>query len=239
MRQKGRFLTVLLFGAMVSSASSAGKPGYPDKIIWSGFTWDVKTSQSAVGPGPNIFEKANVFVDTNGNLHLRIAKNASGKWSCAEIIGPTSHGYGTYAFTLASPVDALDANAVLGLFTWSDRAPYAHREIDIEFARWGNPTDPTNGQYVVQPYDRPNHLKRFIQPSTGASLQRFTWQPNRIAWESYPATGPLIDEYTYTGTDVPKSGDERVHLNLWLFKGSAPAGSSPVEVVLTSFMFAP
>ena len=232
-------LTIVGFGVMASSVSSAGKPGYPDKITWSGFTWDVKTSQSAVGPGPNIFEKANVAVDGIGNLHLRIARNAAGKWSCAEIIGPTTYGYGTYAFMLASRVDALDPNAVLGLFTWSDRAPYAHREIDIEFARWSNPADPTSGQYVVQPYDRPNHLHRFTQPSATSSLQRFTWQQDRIFWESFAANGAPIDAYTYTGTDVPKSGDERVHLNLWLFNGAAPTDSSPVEVVLTSFTFRP
>src|SRR5262245_11297312 len=105
---------------------SAGKPGYPDKIVWGGLTWDVKTSQSAVGPGPNVFDKANLSVDGTGSLHLRIAKNAAGTWSCAEIIAPASYGYGTYTFNLASPVDALDPNVVLGLFTWSDRAQDAH-----------------------------------------------------------------------------------------------------------------
>ena len=105
-----RGLVVVLLGLAGLSALAAGKPGYPDKITWSGVTWDVKTSRSAVGPGPNLFDKANVSVDGVGNLHLRIAKNASGNWTCAEIIGPTSYGYGTYTFTLASQVDAFDPN---------------------------------------------------------------------------------------------------------------------------------
>src|SRR6185503_10281752 len=146
--------------------------------------------------------------------------------------------YGTYTFNIASRVDALDQNAVLGLFTWSDRTQYANREIDIEFARWGNPADPTNGQYVVQPYDRPAHLKRITQPASSPSSHRFSWQQNRVSWESYDANGGLVDQYVYTGSDVPRTGDERVHLNLWLFRGAAPANGAPVEVVLSSFVFA-
>jgi hypothetical protein len=224
--------------ALVSLVSAGGKPGYPDKVTWNGVTWGVKTSRSPVGPGPNVFDKANVWVDGQG-LHLRIAKNGSGAWSCAEIIGPTSYGYGTYTFSLASRVDAFDPNVVLGLFTWSDRAPYAHREIDVEFARWGSTSDPTNAQYVVQPYDSVNHLKRFVQPAAVTSMHRFAWHPGQVAWESYDANGGLIDSYTYNGSDVPRSGDERVHLNFWLFNGAAPTNSQPVEVVISSFTFTP
>lgn len=225
--------------AAVAQAFAAGKPGYPDKITWNGVTWDVKSSRSAVGPGPNLFDKTNVSVDASGLLHLRIAKNASGAWSCAEIIGPTSYGYGTYTFALASPVDTLDRNVVLGLFTWSDRAPYAHREIDIEFARWGNAGDPTNAQYVVQPYDKPAHLRRFTQPAASQSLHRFGWYPGQVSWASYNASGGFIDDYAYAGTDVPRAGDERVHLNFWLFNGAAPTNGSPAEVIVSSFTFTP
>ena len=232
-------LAVLLVLASAAPAFAAGKPGYPDKVTWAGLTWSVKTSRSAVGPGPNVFDKSNVSVDASGNLHLRIARNASGTWTCAEIIGPTSYGYGTYTISLGSRVDALDPNVVLGLFTWSDRAPYAHREIDIEFARWGNAADPTNAQYVVQPYTTAGHLQRFTQPALLSSTHRFTWQPGRITWQSLDGSGSVISGYSYTGVDVPRPGDERVRLNLWLFNGAAPTNGSPVEVVVSSFAFAP
>ena len=65
---------------------AAGKPGHPTRSR-RGVTWDVKT-ESAVGPGPNIFDNSNVSVDASGNLHLKITKNATA-WTCAEIIGPT------------------------------------------------------------------------------------------------------------------------------------------------------
>jgi hypothetical protein len=218
---------------------AGAKPGYPDRVTWSGQVWSIKTSRSAVGPGPNVFDKANVAVDASGALHLRIQRDAAGAWTSAEIIGPQSYGYGTYRFTLVSRVDALDPNAVLGLFTWSDRAPYAHREVDIEFARWGDAADVTNAQYVVQPYTSTNHLARFTQPAAATSSHEFTWRAGSITWRSTDATGAPIATYAYAGSDVPKPGDERVRLNLWLFGGAAPVGGAPVEVVVSSFVFVP
>jgi len=232
-------LATVLLAASAMPALAAGKPAYPDKIAWSGLTWDIKTSRSAVGPGPNVFAKSNVWLDQSGSLHLGIAKNAAGTWTCAEIIAPTSYGYGTYSFTIASRVDTLDPNVVLGLFTWSDKAPYAHREIDIEFARWANVVDKTNAQYVVQPYSGAGHLARFTQPETATSTHLFTWRPGQISWQSRDASGNQIGSYTYTGSDVPKPGDERVRLNLWLFGGAVPSDGIPAEVVVSSFAFTP
>jgi len=234
------FVLICALGAMTLRLHAAGKPGsgYPDKIFWRGVTWDVKTSSSAAGPGPNIFDKTNVWTDGNGYLHLRSVKNASGKWTAAEIIGPKTNGYGTYTFMIDSRVDILDPNVVLGLFTWSDKARYANRELDIEFARWGDPTDTTNAHYVVQPYDAPNHLFRFAQPAETATTHRFTWRRGRVDFDSY-ATGGLIDSYSYTGSDVPPSGDERVRLTFWLYGGRAPLNGSTAEVVIRSFTFTP
>lgn len=230
---------ILLVLSSASTTLAAGKPGYPDKVAWSGETWAIKTSRSPVGPGPNIFSKANVSVDAQGRLHLRIAKDAAGAWTTAEIIGPRTYGYGTYTFTLGSAVNDLDPNVVLGLFTWSDRARFAHREIDIEFARWGNASDATNAQYVVQPWDVASHLSRFAQPADATTTHQFTWRPGRIDWRSLDSAGSPIASYAYTGTDVPPTGDERVRLNLWLFNGSAPTDGQPVEVIIDSFVFTP
>lgn len=232
-------LAVALVLATSSTALAAGKPGYPDKVTWSGVTWAIKTSRSPVGPGPNLFDKSNVSLDGQGRLRLQIVRNTSGAWTAAEIVGPATYGYGTYTFTIDSPVDALDPNVVLGLFTWSDRARFAHREIDIEFARWGDATEPTNAQYVVQPYDTGSHLGRFSQPADAPTTHRFTWRSGRIDWQSLDSAGGTIAEYTYTGSDVPPSGDERVRLNLWLFGGAAPTDGQPVEVIVSSFAFVP
>ncbi len=222
---------------VAGSAAARGKPGYPTKVTWSGATWQIKTSTSAVGPGPNVFSAANVSVDGSGFLHLRISQQ-SGTWTTAEVIGPTSYGYGTYTWEVATPLDDFDPNVVLGLFTWSDRARYAHREIDIEVAKWGVPSDPTNAQFVVQPWDAAGHLVRFAEPNVMRTRQAFTWRAGTITWVATRLdTGAEIARFTYTGQDVPIPGDERVRLNLWLFNGTAPA--APAEVIVESFAFTP
>jgi len=221
-------------------ALAAGKPGYPDRVTWSGGSWQVKTSTAAVGPGPNIFSKTNVNVDASGFLHLRIAKDGSGRWTTSEVIGPTSYGYGTYTWTVATALDSFDPNVVLGLFTWSDRPQYAHRELDVEIARWGSATDPTNAQFVVQPYDKAGHLTRFTATNAVRTQQQFTWRAGEVTFTSRRLdTNQVVASYVYRGSDVPKPGDERVRLNLWLFDGSAPTNGQPLEVVVESFVFTP
>jgi len=228
----------LLVGATLSGA--AGKPGYPDRIMWAGHSWQVKSSQSRVGPGPNYFSASteNVWADASGRLHLRVTYR-NGRWSCAEIIGTQTLGYGTYLFRIASTVDTLDPNVVLGLFTWSDKAAYAHREIDLEFARWGNGVDPTNAQYVVQPYDRAGNLHRLTQPVGAApTAHGFSWRSGSVAFASSDLVG-WDHEWAYVGSDVPRSGGETVRLNLWLFGGAPPSNGQEVEVVVEDFDFTP
>ena len=240
MSRRGPLLALVASFLLAGTTLAAGKPGYPDKVTWGGGAWQVKTSTSAVGPGPNIFAKANVSVDVGGFLHLQIKQDASSRWTTAEVIGPTSYGYGTYTFTVASRLDQLDPNVVLGLFTWSDKAPYAHREIDIEVARWGSASDPTNAQFVVQPYDRAGHLVRFTATSAVRTVQQFTWRAGQVSFVSRRLdTGAIVAQYVYSGADVPTPGDERVRLNLWLFGGSPPTNLQPVEVVVESFQFTP
>ena len=52
-------------------------------------------------------------------------------------------------------------------------------------------------------------------------------------------TGAIVAASTYTGADVPKPGDERVRLNLWLFGGAGPTNGLSTEVVVESFAFVP
>jgi hypothetical protein len=232
---------LIAFGiATEMTATAGGKPGYPTSIVWSGHAWQVKSSQSKVGPGPNFFSASaeNVSVDAEGRLHLRITYR-NGRWNCAEIISTESFGYGTYSFAIASPVDALDPSVVLGLFTWSDKAAYNHREIDIEFSRWGNAADPTNAQYVVQPYDLGGHLQRWTLPAGAApSSHDFVWRPGRIDFASFGPDG-WTNTWTFTSSGVPRAGGENARLNLWLYGGAAPTDGRDVEVIVDGFGFAP
>lgn len=233
-------LTLALIAATAGVAGARGKPGYPTQIVWAGRTWQVKSSHAAVGPGPNYFSASpdNVWVDAGGRLHLRIT-NRNGRWSCAEIIGADSLGHGVYTFDLASPVDALDPSVVLGLFTWSDKAAYNHRELDVEFARWGDASDPTNGQYVVQPYHLPDHLHRLTLPAGAApTTHSFTWRAGRVTFASAAPAG-WTHAWTYVGADVPRPGGEHPRLNLWLFGGAPPTDGQEVEVIVNGFSFTP
>jgi hypothetical protein len=232
--------------AIASAVVTRFNPG-PRWVSFSGYDWWVKTSDGKVGPGPNYFSGStnNVWLDGQGQLHLRIT-NRSNQWQCAELVSARTFGYGSYRIKLASPVDNINPNAVLGLFTWSDGPAYANREIDIECSRWANAADPSNAQFVVQPYNLSNHLARLTVPAgqTNATLL-FIWETNRVSFQSLrggfsPNLSPanVISNWTYTLT-VPPTGDENIRLNLWLFNGAAPTDQQEVEVILSSFQFVP
>lgn len=222
---------------MTAIAKRPAPPSGPSTISFSGHDWTVKDHSRKIGPGPNFFSASNVSV-IDGQLHLRIAQSGR-KWTTAEVILNGSFGYGTYTWTIASAPD-FDPNVVLGMFTWNDDPAYAHREIDVEFARWGNAADPTNAQYVVQPWDAPDHDHRWTQePGLTGTVHSFTWAEGRVEFESRTATGTLLASYAYDGADVPIPGGENPRINLWLFRGSAPTDGQPVEVVFDSFVYAP
>ena len=214
------------------------------RLSFSGYTWNVKRSDVVVGPGPNLFSDSpdKVWVDEAGRLHLTIGQGDGG-WYATEVFTTRRFGYGTYTFTLASRVDNLDRNVVLGLFTWDDKAPAQnYRELDIEFARWGQATA-DNAQYVVQPYQNSGNLVRFTMPSAAVSTHRFVWKANRVEFSSYQGAtanpANLITSWTYTGDDVPPAGKANARINLWLNGGIAPSNGQPSEIVIEDFTYTP
>jgi hypothetical protein len=230
--------TLLVCLALVA-ASAAAQAQYPRVISFSGFNWSVKTSAGRVGPGPNYFSDSvnNVWVDAQGRLHLKITK-VGGRWNCAEVVCQSSLGYGTYRWTLDSAVDALDRNVVLGLFTWNDDPAYNHREIDIEFSRWGAANN-QNAQYVVQPYTNAANIVRWNMPAGyPQSTHSFDWSASSIDFLSLGGATTL-QQWAYAGPDIPVPGGENARVNLWLYRGSAPSNRLPVEVIISRFEFVP
>lgn len=220
----------------------------PHRVIeFSGMEWMVKSSAGKrVGPGPNYFGETNVWVDTQGRLHLKLT-HQDDRWIGAEIISRRSFGFGTYRFYLDTPLSQLDPNAVLGLFTYSDDPAFAHREIDVECSRWSKAEDSNNAQFAVQPSERRQHRVRFpVQPDLPATTYSFGWQSNSVAFtclsghaRTPSATNAVIREWTFSGNGTPQPGDETVRLNLWLFRGRPPAELKEVEVVISKFEFEP
>lgn len=240
--RRHRTLATLAAGLLLATVplpASAARPAPtgPATVQFAGLTWTVKEHSRKIGPGPNFFAASNVSVE-EGQLHLRISRSGK-KWTSAEVIADASLGYGTYTWTLA-PVPELDPNVVLGLFTWNDDPAYAHREIDIELARWGNAADPTNAQYVVQPWDAPGHdLRWTLAPNLGSTIHSFTWRPGGVDFRSTTASGAMLQEWSYGGADVPVPGGENPRINLWLYRGAAPQDGQPVEIVIEDFDHSP
>lgn|GEM_PF-809571 len=218
-------------------------------IHFSGFDWVVKQCEAELGPGPNYFsdDTTDVWVDElNDELHMRIT-NRNGRWYCSEVIADTCLGYGKYIFYVKSRVDSIDANAVLGLFTWDEWAPpqgpYFYREIDIEFSRWGNASADSNAQYVIQPWNVPENRHQFIVDTDTCTTHFFNWELDTIYFQSSigqtasPPPANIIHTWIYTGDYIPESGKENPRINLWLFNGQQPVGGQDIEIIISGFEF--
>lgn len=211
-------------------------------IDFSGQTWDVKTGNGR-GPGPNDWSDSpeSVFVDDAGDLHLKI-REINGRWQTAEVVSQQTVGYGRYEFRLQSDPSTFDPNVVVGLFLYEND----EQEIDIEFTRWGSPAAPTYAQYATQPYFKPGNLERFDMDLAGSfSTHIIDWSPEQILFTSLHGhhssvpPGGLIHQWSYNGQDIPEPGNERLHLNFWLFRGNAPINDTEHELIIDRARFTP
>jgi len=236
-------------------ASATKYRPYPRMFAFSGYKWRVKKAPDCkLGPGKNFFSDASSDVWVNGQgLHLRIRKGAADKWYSSEVVLQQSLGYGTYIFHTNSRVDIIDPIMVLGLFTWDSRADYPHREMDIEFARWGNSSEPTNAQFVLQPCSQcpgcGNNCSRFRVDLTNQNKYLtlyMIWTPGSVEFRAYkgqywenPPDSALIHKWIRTGADVPTPGKENVRFNFWLFNGTPPTNGQDAEMIIENFVFRP
>jgi hypothetical protein len=203
-------------------------------VSFGGLVFDVKTNRVPIGPGSCLFSDStdNVWVDDLGRLHLKIT-NRNGQWYCAEVVSQAVVGFGTYTFSIDSSVSNLDPNVVLGLFTWNDDdASYSHREIDIEYSRFGQPADPTNGQFVIQP----RQPMRFTLPAVSSSVNTFEWEPDHVLFTAKTGADAVVSQWNATG-GVPPAGDANLRMNLWLFHDQPPAAEA--EVVISGLVTPP
>lgn len=238
-------LSIIWFAACLYGATTsvdmvdAGR----QEFLFGDMLWRVKSSTVPVAPGPNYFSSGerSVWMDERG-LHLTIAKSDD-RWYATEVFTKQRVGYGTYTFSVESDVRSYDPAVVAGFFTW-DTAPIEHnREIDIEFAAWGEP-DGTKFQYVVQPYTSPERIEVFDPKLQGDSTtHRIIWLPDRLEFFSYhgpvdpddpDSRSQLMHHWVFAGTP-PTEGRVRFRMNLWLFQGMVP--QQPVEMVVTSFRY--
>ena len=156
-------------------------------------------------------------------------------------------GYGTYRISLDSRVDNMDPKVILGFFTWSDDPAFVHREMDFEFSRWGNPSDPNNAQYVVQPFGLAGNLLRFQVPAgLNPSTYSFKWETNLISYLSMRgnyfagSTNSAFSQWAFNNAArIPQARDENARINLWLYNGNPPLNGQETEIIINRFAFVP
>ncbi len=211
-------------------------------IQWQGYNWHVK-SGAAMGPGPCDWSSSNVWVDGKGFLHMKISQ-VNGKWSCSEIWTDKPLHFGTYQCQVEGRIDQLDPNIIFSMFSY--QGPDEVKEIDIEYAKWGNPKE-KNAWWTVYPNDKQGKktYQGFELKLDGTfTTSRYEWSKAGVHYwmliGHQPLTSvknliqewddrPMAPEHSITQSPMP------LHFNLWLFQGKAPMDGKPVEVVIRSF----
>jgi hypothetical protein len=215
-------------------------------IQFSGYTWIVKEPAGQQGPHNNYWSGDNVWVDSNGRLHLVLKKhNDTGRWECAEVRSTQLFGYGTYQWKVEGAVNALDKNIVLGLFNYSGNSRFD--EMDIEFSRWGYPNAPILN-YTVWPatgdtgINNVTYAKDFVLNGT-YTTHRFRRDATSIHFQSLHGfqNGNLnqFETKTWTTPTSISTLQMPIHMNLWLFKAVPPSNGNAVEIIIHEFKFTP
>jgi len=223
---------------------------------WAGRLWRRKDFQLVTaGPGPNYYSPRpeDIGVTAENTLKLSVT-NRDGKWWSTEAISKDTFDYGRFSFHIRGRIDTLDPNLVLGAFSWeihdTCNGGCHHRELDFEFSRWGNPSNPTgNSQFVVTPFDTPGHRKRFtVQQDTQNELTAvLDWTAGRAEFVVYygkhhhpiPSNAVTAARWTFTSKTAvhPAGAGTGWRFNLWQYAGTAPAANAFLEI--TSFTYTP
>lgn len=226
-----QILSALLLAVPVLAAN-------PRDIDFAGITWGLRQNSSPANPGPTAFSNAEnqVWVDEGGKLHITLQKR-SGVWTGAELMAKQDARYGTYRFDVGGSLHDLDPNIVFGFFTWDSKASEKfNREIDIEIARWNVPQGKP-GWFTVQPYDKAGNQHSFDLPPASLYSFEMRWEPGAVSFACH-GDGKTLASWRFEGA-VPDPGRARLRINLWLFKGRAPAGPGPYEIVLSNLRYEP
>jgi hypothetical protein len=136
-------------------------------------------------------------------------------------------------------ISALEPAAVFAMFTLDDAGP--SREMDIEVSRWGEPED-RSAQFVVQPYVVPANTVRFEAPQ-GLSTYLMDWGLGRVGFRSdrgdiQRRPSEAAAEHLFT-SGVPSKGNEKLHLNVYVYSNKRHPLQHEFDVVVEKFEFLP
>lgn len=247
------FWTLLIISCnneMIINKSQANIPIIKDSVYYikfAGEEWIVKDKLvKKAGPGPNFFDHKNIWVDENGQLHLKLSKRSDNTWACAEIYSKRLFGDGIYQFNLEGRPDLFDENIVLGFFNYpcigNSCEPDGTHEIDIEFTKWGKKLNPFNLHYNTFPskIGGDSYSKSLkIDLKNNISIHRISRKSTNVKFDSfypYKASGEEIIGYGNSESKASKLSMP-IHINLWLFLGKAPNNGKEVEIIIKDFKF--
>jgi hypothetical protein len=211
----------------------------PKTITFSGYDWIVRQTQND-RHGMNDYDGRNVWVDSQGYLHLLLSQR-DGRWTSADVRLTRSLGYGTYSFDVHD-TSQLDPAAAFSMYTFDPLGSDQNfRELTVDVSRWGDPGN-MNGQFVVQPETVPANVLRFAIPA-GPVTHSFRWEPGRVSFKAVRRSGTprgdsVVAERLFTAR-VPTAGAERPQLTLLYDRSSTRPPSKAVEVVVEKFTFLP
>lgn len=171
-------LALVLFSGIAGPALA--QPG-ERSIDFAGWSWTVRRSNGLEGPGPNRFldNQRTVWLDDQEHLHLKVWMRNNRAYT-AEVVLDQSLGYGTYIVESIGRVDDMDPPVVFAIFTYDDSPLYDHREIDIEYGRFGDAAGP-NAQFVVQPFENDENRHRYEMEQEGDHLTHvIQWEPDSV-----------------------------------------------------------
>ena len=103
-----------IFLALLACNAFAGSE---KTLEFSGYDWTVRNETGLSGPGPNLWDENNVWVDDHGWLHLKITRHGD-KWYCAEVFLPRRLGFGHYQWEITGNLDQYAPQIVVGLFNY-------------------------------------------------------------------------------------------------------------------------
>lgn len=232
-------------GSVVALKIVNGVGSLPDlptvPLRFSGYDWNVRTTDSARGGLNNLYDADNVWIEKSGAVHLRISSKPKG-WTCAQLILARSLGYGTYNFVVRDTA-RLDPAVVLSMHTHDPSAGDQHfREWDIELGRWGRPTSRENAQFGIQPFYVPGNLARFTEPP-GTLTYSLLWEPGGAVFKAFrgssiPTGAHSFYEHTFTA-GVPSPGQEHLEFMFYIVASEKSPQHKNTEVIIDKFEYLP
>ncbi len=197
-------------------------------INWKGQNWYLTGGKA--NPGNNYWNTSGAWIDNQDRMHLTVVNNNS-KWECTMLNSQYTYCYGTFTWTVASPVYTFDKNSVVGLCTYLDD----NSALNLGISRWGD----HNGNqlwYFIEPSIIKGNSKAYgVPPSIEGTntTYRIDWKPNYIRFTSTKADGTVIADYTNTNISTIPKEPENVIMNLWLV--DPPSDGKNIELILSNF----